>query len=46
MLSFVPSYVRYEPYPLIVLRPAMDQALYDELTNVSDTRSLRRGAEV
>ena len=32
MLSFVPSDVRYEPYRLIVLRPAMDQALYDELT--------------
>jgi hypothetical protein len=32
MLSFVPFDVRYEPYPLIVLRPAMDQAFYDELT--------------
>ena len=32
VLNFVPSDVRYEPYPLIVLRPAMDQALYDELT--------------
>jgi hypothetical protein len=32
MLSFIPFDVRYEPYPLIVLRPAMDQAFYDELT--------------
>jgi len=31
MLSFVPSDVRYEPYRMLVLRPAMDQALYDEL---------------
>ena len=31
MLSFAAAAVRYEPYPLIVLRPAMDPALYDEL---------------
>lgn len=31
MLNFAPSDVRYAPYPLLVLRPAMDQALYDEL---------------
>ena len=31
MLNFVPSDVRYAPYPLVVLRPAMDQRLYDEL---------------
>jgi hypothetical protein len=40
MLSFVPSDVRYEPYPLIVLRPAMDQALYDELTRTFPTPDL------
>src|ERR1044071_7073221 len=40
MLSFIPSHVRYEPYPLIVLRPAMDQALYDELTRTFPTPDL------
>jgi hypothetical protein len=40
MLSFVPSDVRCEPYPLIVLRPAMDQALCDELTRTFPTPDL------
>jgi hypothetical protein len=37
ILSFVPSHVRNEPYPLIVLRPAMAPALYDELTRTFPT---------
>lgn len=32
MLSFKASEIRYEPYPLFVLRPAMDPALYDQLS--------------
>jgi hypothetical protein len=31
MLNFQPADVRYDPYPLVVLRPAMDATLYDEL---------------
>jgi hypothetical protein len=31
MLNFSASTIRYEPYPLAVLRPAMDPALYGEL---------------
>jgi hypothetical protein len=31
MLNFSASTIRYEPYPLAVLRPAMDPALYDDL---------------
>jgi hypothetical protein len=40
MLSFVPSHVRYEPYPLIVLGAAMDPALYYELTRTFPTPDL------
>jgi hypothetical protein len=31
MLNFSAPDVRYEPYPLVVLRPALDPALYDRL---------------
>ena len=31
VLSFVASSVRYEPYPLVVMRPAMEAALYEQL---------------
>lgn len=31
MLNFHASSIRYEPYPLAVLRPALDPATYDEL---------------
>jgi hypothetical protein len=37
ILSFVPARVRYELYPLIVLRPAMALALYNELTRTFPT---------
>jgi hypothetical protein len=31
MLNFAASSIRYEPYPVAVLAPAMDPALYDQL---------------
>lgn len=31
MLNYNAAEVRYEPYPLVVLRPALDAATYDEL---------------
>lgn len=31
MLNFVASSIRYDPYPLVVLRPALDPALYEQL---------------
>jgi hypothetical protein len=31
MLNFSATQIRYEPYPLVVLRPALDPALYQEL---------------
>jgi hypothetical protein len=31
MLNFQATQVRYEPYPLIVLRPALDPGVYDQL---------------
>src|SRR5262245_29375566 len=31
MLNFSATHIRYEPYPLLVLRPALDPALYGEL---------------
>jgi len=40
ILSFVPSHVRYELYPLIVLRPAMAPALQDELTRTFPIRDI------
>lgn len=40
MLSFTPSDVRYEPYPLVVMRPAMDHTLYDELCRTFPTPDL------
>jgi len=32
MLNFSATQIRYEPYPLVVLRPALDPALYSELS--------------
>jgi len=40
MLNFSASDVRYEPYPLAVLRPAMDPGLYDELSATFPDTSL------
>jgi hypothetical protein len=40
MLNFSASDVRYEPYPLAVLRPAVDPALYDELSSSFPDTSL------
>jgi hypothetical protein len=31
VLNFAASSIRYEPYPLVVLRPAMEASLYDQL---------------
>ena len=39
MLNFSASKVRYEPYPLVILRPAVDAVLYDDLSqNFPDTQ--------
>jgi len=31
MLNFSAAHIRYEPYPLVVLRPALQPAVYSEL---------------
>lgn len=39
MLNFQAAQIRYEPYPLIVLRPALDPGVYDQLAaSFPDTR--------
>jgi len=40
MLNFSSVGMRYEPFPLAVLRPAMDAALYDELASTYPPTSL------
>ena len=40
MLNFNASTIRYEPYPLAVLRPALDSALYAELVAAYPPTSL------
>jgi hypothetical protein len=40
MLNYNSVKMRYEPYPLAVLRPALDAALYDELTLAYPATSL------
>jgi hypothetical protein len=40
MLNFSAARVRYEPYPLVVLRPAVAPDLYDELCNTYPDTSL------
>jgi hypothetical protein len=32
MLNFAASQIRYDPYPLVVLRPALEPGLYDQLS--------------
>jgi hypothetical protein len=40
MLNFTATHIRYEPYPLVVLRPALQPALYSELCDSYPDRSL------
>src|SRR5262245_33915896 len=40
MLNFSAAQIRYEPYPLVVLRPALARDLYDELCNTYPDTSL------
>ena len=40
MLHFSASHVRYDPYPLLVLRPALQPDLYNELVDTYPDTSL------
>ena len=40
MLNFSATHVRYEPYPLLVLRPAVEPAFYSELCDTYPDSSL------